>query len=37
MERLGFRLEGTLRGHVRRAGRLLDVVVYGLSPEDFQR
>jgi [ribosomal protein S5]-alanine N-acetyltransferase len=36
VERLGFRLEATLRGHVRRAGRLLDVVVYGLSPEDFR-
>jgi RimJ/RimL family protein N-acetyltransferase len=36
VERLGFRLEGTMRGHVRRGGRLLDVVVYGLLPEDFK-
>jgi RimJ/RimL family protein N-acetyltransferase len=35
VERLGFRLEGIMRGHVRRGGRLLDVAVYGLLPEDF--
>ena len=36
VEKLGFGLEGIMRGHVRRGGRLLDVVVYGLSPEDFR-
>ena len=36
VERLGFQQEGVMRGHVRRAGRLLDVVVYGLRPEDFR-
>lgn len=36
VDRLGFQQEGVMRGHVRRAGRLLDVVVYGLSPEDFR-
>ncbi|HEY2600114.1 MAG TPA: GNAT family protein [Thermoleophilaceae bacterium] len=35
VERLGFELEGMMRGHVQREGRLLDVAVYGLSPEDF--
>ena len=35
VERLGFKLEGVMRGHVRRGGRLLDVAVYGLLPEDF--
>jgi RimJ/RimL family protein N-acetyltransferase len=35
VERLGFQQEGVMRGHVRREGRLLDVVVYGLRPEDF--
>jgi RimJ/RimL family protein N-acetyltransferase len=35
VERLGFRLEGVMRGHVRRGERLLDVAVYGLLPEDF--
>ena len=35
VERLGFQLEGTMRSHVRRGGRLLDVAVYGLLPEDF--
>ena len=35
VERLGFKLEGMMRGHVRRGGRLLDVAVYGLLPEDF--
>jgi RimJ/RimL family protein N-acetyltransferase len=37
VERLGFVLEGTMRGHVRRGGELLDVAVYGLAPEDFKR
>jgi ribosomal-protein-alanine N-acetyltransferase len=37
VERLGFELEGTMRGHVSRGGRLLDVAVYGLSPEAFKR
>ncbi len=36
VERLGFEEEGVMRGHVRREGRLLDVVVYGLSPEGFR-
>jgi RimJ/RimL family protein N-acetyltransferase len=36
VERLGFELEGMMRGHVRRGGRLLDVAVYGLSPEGFK-
>jgi [ribosomal protein S5]-alanine N-acetyltransferase len=35
VERLGFELEGIMRGHVRRGERLLDVAVYGLSPEGF--
>lgn len=35
VERLGFELEGMMRGHVRRGGRLLDVAVYGVSPEGF--
>jgi RimJ/RimL family protein N-acetyltransferase len=35
VERLGFKLEGMMRGHVRRGGRMLDVAVYGLLPEDF--
>jgi len=33
VERLGFELEGMMRGHVRRDGRLLDVAVYGLGRE----
>ncbi len=37
VERLGFQLEGMMRGHVRRGGKLLDVAVYGLLPEDFRR
>lgn len=37
VERLGFQLEGTMRGHVARGGELLDVAVYGLAPEDFRR
>jgi RimJ/RimL family protein N-acetyltransferase len=37
VERLGFVLEGTMRGHVRRGDELLDVTVYGLAPEDFRR
>jgi RimJ/RimL family protein N-acetyltransferase len=37
VERLGFKLEGVMRAHVRRGGRLHDVAVYGLLPEDFQR
>lgn len=36
VERLGFDLEGIMRGHVRRGDRLLDVAVYGLSPEGFK-
>ena len=36
VERLGFEQEGVMRGHVSREGRLLDVVVYGLSPEGFR-
>jgi [ribosomal protein S5]-alanine N-acetyltransferase len=36
VERLGFELEGIMRGHVRRGERLLDVAVYGLSPEGFR-
>jgi RimJ/RimL family protein N-acetyltransferase len=35
VERLGFKFEGIMRGHVRRDERLLDVAVYGLLPEDF--
>jgi RimJ/RimL family protein N-acetyltransferase len=35
VERLGFELEGMMRGHVRRGAQLLDVAVYGLSPEGF--
>ena len=35
VERLGFKLEGMMRGHVRRGGRLLDVAVYGLLPGDY--
>ncbi len=37
VERLGFELEGIMRGHVKRGGRLLDVAVYGLLPEGFKR
>jgi RimJ/RimL family protein N-acetyltransferase len=37
VERLGFELEGMMRGHVRRGDRLLDVAVYGLAPEAFKR
>lgn len=37
VERLGFDLEGIMRGHVRRGDRLLDVAVYGLSPEGLKR
>ena len=33
VERLGFDLEGIMRGHVRRRGRLLDVAIYGLARE----
>lgn len=36
VERLGFELEGMMRGHVRRGERLLDVAVYGLAPEGFK-
>jgi diamine N-acetyltransferase len=36
VERLGFELEGTMRGHVRRGDQLLDVAIYGLSPEAFR-
>lgn len=36
VERLGFELEGMMRGHVKRGERLLDVAVYGLSPEGFR-
>jgi RimJ/RimL family protein N-acetyltransferase len=36
VERLGFELEGMMRGHVRRGDTLLDVAVYGLSPEGFR-
>jgi RimJ/RimL family protein N-acetyltransferase len=36
VERLGFELEGMMRGHVKRGDRLLDVAVYGLSPEGFK-
>jgi RimJ/RimL family protein N-acetyltransferase len=36
VERLGFELEGMMRGHVKRGERLLDVAVYGLSPEGFK-
>jgi RimJ/RimL family protein N-acetyltransferase len=36
-EKLGFKLEGIMRSHVRRDGVLHDVAVYGLLPEDFQR
>jgi RimJ/RimL family protein N-acetyltransferase len=35
VERLGFELEGVMRGHVSRGGRLLDVAVYGVTPESF--
>ena len=35
VERLGFRLEGMMRRHVRRGGEVLDVAIYGLLPEDF--
>jgi RimJ/RimL family protein N-acetyltransferase len=36
VERLGFELEGIMRGHVRRGGRLLDVAVYGVTPEGLR-
>ena len=36
VERLGFELEGIMRGHVRRGERLLDVAVYGLLREGFR-
>jgi [ribosomal protein S5]-alanine N-acetyltransferase len=36
VERLGFELEGMMRGHVKRGERLLDVAVYGVSPEGFK-
>ena len=36
VEKLGFGLEGIMRGHVKRGDRLLDVAVYGLSPEGFK-
>jgi RimJ/RimL family protein N-acetyltransferase len=36
VEKLGFGLEGIMRGHVKRGDRLLDVAVYGLSPQDFK-
>jgi RimJ/RimL family protein N-acetyltransferase len=36
VERLGFELEGTMRGHVRRGDRLLDVAIYGVTPESFK-
>jgi [ribosomal protein S5]-alanine N-acetyltransferase len=36
VERLGFELEGIMRGHVRRRGTLLDVAVYGLSREAWR-
>jgi RimJ/RimL family protein N-acetyltransferase len=35
--RLGFRLEGRLRQHVRRRGQYRDMLVYGLLPEDWTR
>jgi RimJ/RimL family protein N-acetyltransferase len=35
VERLGFVLEGIMRGHVRRRGQLKDVAVYGLLREDW--
>jgi len=37
VERLGFELEGVMRSHVKRGDRLLDVAVYGLLPEAFNR
>jgi RimJ/RimL family protein N-acetyltransferase len=37
VERLGFELEGMMRGHVKRGERLLDVAVYGLEPKAFKR
>ena len=37
VERLGFELEGVMRGHVRRRDRLLDVAVYGLAREAWAR
>ena len=36
VERLGFELEGMMRGHVKRGDELLDVAVYGVSPEGFK-
>ncbi len=37
VERLGFELEGIMRGHVRRGDGLLDVAVYGLAREAWAR
>jgi RimJ/RimL family protein N-acetyltransferase len=33
---LGWRLEGTMRGHLRRGGELADCEVWGVLPEEFR-
>jgi RimJ/RimL family protein N-acetyltransferase len=33
---LGWKHEGTLRNHLRRGGELIDLEMWGVSPEEFR-